>query len=460
MHSLSTLLSYYSQSWLANEMLRCSEHKEVVGSFGGKGFAKRPDVLLYPNDILELVRSGVTSFHSSEELWNNPLHLTLEGGGANEGNRRGWDMILDIDCVELEWSKIAAHLLIEALHYHGVKNIGVKFSGNHGFHIGVPFESFPTMLDSKETRLLFPIAPRKIAAYLGSMIKNYLASQLLLRNSVSDIAARVGKSQNELLDRGKFNPYAVLVIDTVLISPRHLCRLVYSLNEKSGLASVPIDPESILIFQKDQGKLENIRPSQFKFLDRQSSTANEAERLLIEAFDYHAKVSGSTDERDTPSTVRYEELTEAVPEDFFPPCTRLILGGITDGKKRSVFILLNFLRNLGWSYDQIEERLKVWNSHNTPSLREQSLVGQIRYHKQHQKKILPPNCANAMYYREIGVCQPDNLCSKISNPAQYAKRKAYYHLQKTGNDNGAKKETLTDEQREMRKRYREKLKTS
>jgi len=38
-------------------------------------FGKRPDVLQYPADVLELVKQGATSFHASEELWRNPLLL-------------------------------------------------------------------------------------------------------------------------------------------------------------------------------------------------------------------------------------------------------------------------------------------------------------------------------------------------------------------------------------------------
>ena len=42
--------------------------------------------------------------------------------------RIGWDLLLDVDSPYLEYSKIFARLLIEALKLHGIENIGVKFS--------------------------------------------------------------------------------------------------------------------------------------------------------------------------------------------------------------------------------------------------------------------------------------------------------------------------------------------
>jgi len=35
-----------------------------------------------------------------------------------------------------------------------------------------------------------------------------------------------------------------------------------------------------------------------------------------------------------------------------------------------------------------------------------------------KERILPPNCKE--YYQQLGTCQPDDFCSRIRNPAQYA----------------------------------------
>ena len=97
-----------------------------------------------------------------------------------------------------------------------------------------------------------------------------------------------------------------------------------------------------------------------------------------------------------------------------------------DGKKRFMFMLVNFLNSVGWSHDQIEKEMHEWNKRNKEQLRETLIVGQLRYNKQVKKKILPPNCANGMYYKDMHICFPDGLCEKIKNPVNYSKRKIYF----------------------------------
>ena len=71
-----------------------------------------------------------------------------------------------------------------------------------------------------------------------------------------------------------------------------------------------------------------------------------------------------------------------------------------------------------------------WNNKNEEQLRETIFVGQIRYHKQQKKKVLPPNCINNMYYKDLGICLKDNLCNKIKNPVNYSLRKVRYKVKK------------------------------
>ena len=94
-----------------------------------------------------------------------------------------------------------------------------------------------------------------------------------------------------------------------------------------------------------------------------------------------------------------------------------------DGRKRFSFILINFLTSVGWDYDKIEKLLVEWNKKNYEQLREVNLLGQLKYHKRNKKKILPPNCDNAAYYKDIGICNPDNLCNRIKNPVNYSRIK-------------------------------------
>jgi len=215
-----------------------------------------------------------------------------------------------------------------------------------------------------------------------------------------------------------------LEIDTVLISSRHLYRMPYSLHEKSGLVSLPIDPERVMDFQKEMAKPEAILMPMFTFMDR-DVTGESARQLLVQALDFDVKL----EEEKEPAKRDYDELklTSAIKEEFFPPCVKLLLQGVGDGKKRGVFILMNYLGKIGWSKEEIEAYLKKWNNINAEPLREVYIKGQMHSFKAGDK--LPPNCNNDAYYRGIGVCKPDSFCSRIKNPVNYTILKWRRHLQ-------------------------------
>ena len=452
------ILKHYSRKDVQEDIIRCSKEKEVVGSYGGQGYGKRPDTLIYPNDIVELVKQGITSFHVSEETWKNPRQIDpkLKKSEVNK-LRKGWDLVLDIDCKFLNYSTIAAHLLVEALKYHGVKSIYCKFSGNHGYHIAVPFEAFPKTVNGKETRTLFPEAPRNIASYLTHMIKKHLGKKILEKETIDDISRKTGKSVNELMKDGEFDPFEVLDIDTILIASRHLYRMAYSINEKSGLVSVPINPEKVLEFDKERANIVNVKVGDIKYMDRTVVKEDEAKNLFIQAYDFNTKQRSVYDTDFNKKKKGYDELSvpeEAIPEKYFPPCIKRVFRGLEDGKKRALFVLVNFMRSVGWSYEDIDERLREWNKENPEELREVYLVGQIRYHKQNKKNVLPPNCNNKMYYKDMQICLPDNLCRKIKNPVNYARRKA--RVGKKDEKKGSRK--LSEEEKEQRRKVREERK--
>ncbi len=175
MLDISTILKHYKRKEIQEAIVAAAKDREVAVKFGEKGFGKRPDVLKYPSDVIEFAKQGATSFHCSEERWINPLQI-----GTNlrkqemDKLRIGWDLVLDIDCPNWTLAKITAHLIIKSLKDHGISSISAKFSGNKGFHIGVPFESMPANVRNSETREIFPDGPRGIAAYLIDYIsKNY-----------------------------------------------------------------------------------------------------------------------------------------------------------------------------------------------------------------------------------------------------------------------------------------------
>ena len=418
---LNILLKHYKRTDVQDAMLKAAENKEIAVVYGSKGYGKRPDVLKYPNDILTLAKQGATSFHCSEELWSNPLQLqTGLSKTESDALRIGWDLVLDIDCKWLEYSKIAGHLIIQALKHYGIKNISVKFSGNHGFHITLPFKAFPEKIHNKNTKNLFPEGPRKIAELLKKMIMPHLGREIMKieGNNWENIKQKTALTDKELkMSEQELNVASILEIDTILISSRHLYRMPYSFNEKSGLVSIPIMPEEILRFDKANAIAENVRVK-IDFLDNNSAQPNEAKKLLIAAFDSSDEKKQEKTETKTPQ--EYSPPLTAVAVQYFPPCINSILKGLKDGKKRSLFVMTNFLSSCGWSSKETEKCMEEWNKKNEEPLREVYIKGQLRYHEQQKKKILPPNCANAQYYKDLQVCIPDNFCRRIKNPAQYS----------------------------------------
>lgn len=122
------MYSYYSRKEVQQAIYEFCKNRETIPRYF-EGFGKRPDMLEYPTDVYNLIKKGTSSFHCSEELWQDPLLISTDMTPEQYNEQRiGWDFLIDIDSKYLDYSKIAAKLLIQALEYHGVKNIGRKFS--------------------------------------------------------------------------------------------------------------------------------------------------------------------------------------------------------------------------------------------------------------------------------------------------------------------------------------------
>lgn len=496
MLSLNVTLSYYKKKEIQEEIVYNSKSREVAARYNDK-FGQRPDVLNHPADVFELVRQGATSFHASEELWQNPLHLRTDMRRSDlDSLRTGFDLILDIDCPYWQLSKIITWLIVKSLRDFGIRSISVKFSGNKGFHIGIPFEAFPLEVNGRRTKDLFPELPKAIASFLLDYVsenmidvkedssivfgKKYVISFQKLKeitsksseeltkkycsecreeiNSVKEptvefICPKCQSSVKNLKEqystckkclvlmerivanphvcscgsgkyRRKFDPYSIIEVDTLLISSRHMFRMPYSLHEKSGLYSRPFNPDKILNFDKKFADPKLAQVSKWRFLDRENAVRGELKEICLRSVEY-MEFKNQEKTASAGKEIDFADIAE-IPRELFPPCIRNISKGVKDGRKRSLFVLVNFLTCCGWGYGQVEDFLKEWNCMNTEPLREVSLIGQVRYHKQNRKKILPPNCTNKMYYPDMGVCKPDNLCSKIKNPVNYALRKGRF----------------------------------
>ncbi|MBT4334645.1 hypothetical protein HOD61_02405 [archaeon] len=406
------VLGYYSRRDIQKELLSSAKDREVAVRFKDGGFGRRPDTLQFETDILEFAKQGVTSFHISEERWVDPLDLKT---GMNRKQldelRSGWDLVLDIDSPEVKYSKILSELLYESLKFHDITNVGCKFSGNKGFHLIVPFESMPDSINNTETKLLFPEAARIIASYLISMVEKPFRERIAALKCKLDIED-------------------LLKVDTVLISSRHMFRAPYSLHEKSGLASIPIDIERISEFEKEDAQIEKVITN-IPFINYSSSAKNEIRNLLLQAYDWDSRNKKIIIMPEKEKVVKeFEELDYKVELGFFPPCIKKGLEGVEDGKKRFLFILLNFLKSVGWNYEETEDLAKEWNEKNEEPLKETYLLSQLSWHKRQTEKRLPPNCSNIAYYKDLRLCEKDNLCQRIKNPANYAVRKSRYTSKK------------------------------
>ena len=192
--------SYYSRKDIQQAIYDFCKNRETVPSYMMEAFGKRPDMLDYPSDILNSAKNGATSFHCSEELWSNPLEISKEFSEKQYNDLRiGWDFLIDIDSKYLDYSKIAAKLIIQALEYHDVKNIGIKFSGSKGFHIIIPFKAFPSQVGDELTKDNFPEWPRYIAAYVSDMIHDKLIQEILKLSTHQDIQ-KSSKQEKQLYE--------------------------------------------------------------------------------------------------------------------------------------------------------------------------------------------------------------------------------------------------------------------
>lgn len=515
MHSLQVMdeefvKHFYTNKDIQREIIKTAESREFAVSFGGKGYGKRPDVAEFPQDLVQFAHKGATSFHVSEERWDNPLLLKTNMSQKEKDDLRiGWDLVLDIDSPYWPISKLTAWLLIEALKDHKIKSISVKFSGNKGFHIGVPFEAFPKQVGTTIVAKAFPDMARSVASYLldyiltkyirveGNNIIKFKTKKISLdklhtlvggdvellkkvcSHCFNDMILLENKKQEIMCpehgvalvpdDTGyfivcpkgdykqeqhhheqqedtyqcpncktfdyylQFNTLALIEVDTVLISSRHLYRSQYSLHEKSGRYSLPIAIDSVMTFKKEDADVHNVIVDRsLSFLNNEHVEEDEAKLLFESAAEFSTKKQAlhvETEQRRSYSNAQFDEVQEALPEELFPPCIKTILKGLKDGKKRSMFVLINFLSSVGWSHEQIEERMIAWNKENEKieeGLKEVILLGQLRYHKMNRESILPPNCDNKSYYQDMHICTPDNLCAKVKNPVQYTKRRAFF----------------------------------
>ena len=411
----SEILRYYSNDEVINRLLNVKD-RECAVRFGDS-FGKRPMYFQYKGDVEELIKSGATSFHVSEERWNNPLSLNKDLKKEDLSNlRKAWDLLIDIDCKNIEISKIFCRMIVEKLNREGVKTVSVKFSGGSGFHVLVPYESFPQSINGVEVNKLFPSAPMTVSIFLKNELRDPLKRALEKDYGVKKLADMFGLEEKTLFDADGLDPYRVIDIDTVLISERHMFRMQYSLNEKRWLVSVPVEKNKIDSFSTDAAEPWSIDTKKDFFA--LNPIKNEAASLFMRAYDKYEPEETKKEERK-----EYHITNVPLNADLLPPCIKIINSGLSDGKKRSVFILTNFYRNIGKTKEEVISLLMGWNKNNKPPLKENLIKQQVEY-AYSAKPYPPPNCEATGYYKYFNVCFPNETCKLIKNPLSYYLRMA------------------------------------
>lgn len=405
---------YYTRKDVLEAMVKAAKDREIAGEYYNGKFDKRPNLIEYPNDISEMVSKGVIGFHGSVERWSNPMRL---GSGLIKDEldklRTSWDLIIDPDCPDFEISKITTKVMIDSLKDHGIKELGLKYTGGKSFHIGVPFESFPKKVNNKKTELLYIDLGRGILEYLKNYSKEQLKDSMLILDNPVSLAKRVGKPITEISDKDGLNPYKIIDIDSMVISSRHMFRLPYSVHVKSLLVSIPMDPKNLANFKKEDARPWKVK-TDMEFLKKPK--LNEAHLLVVESMDWMEK-NKPREEKVTYKGPRIK--LKKIPKKYFPPSiTKILEAGFPDGRKRLILVIVNFLRNMGWNWEEVSKELKDWNSKNNPPLPQNYINTQLRWHQRRKENILPPNYDNNHYYKEIGIkCTEEEL--RLKNPVNY-----------------------------------------
>ncbi len=220
--------------------------------------------------------------------------------------------------------------------------------------------------------------------------------------------------------------FDVLGLDVILVSPRHLFRMPYSLHEKTALASVVLEPDKIREFEITDANPMKVIPKNFT----PDCKENEAKELLRRAIEFRPPEkklteSGALTDNKNLGEKKFKDITitNLTPELYPPTITKILEGMKTDGRKRALFILLSFFKSLKLSDEQIALQIETWNKKNNEPLPPSYVKGQISWYSKLKEARLPPNF-DKPYYKEIGIIPTkEELAAK--NPVSWVIRKSF-----------------------------------
>jgi len=74
-----------------------------------------------------------------------------------------------------------------------------------------------------------------------------------------------------------------------------------------------------------------------------------------------------------------------------------------------LFILINFYRTVGYSWNEIESKIWQWNERNNEALEESYVKTQLRWHRNRDEDVPPPNYDADGYYKDMQVYEGERL---------------------------------------------------
>jgi hypothetical protein len=195
-------------------------------------------------------------------------------------------------------------------------------------------------------------------------------------------------------------------LDLVLVAPRHLFRMPYSLHEKTSLSSVVLHKYDLENFSPRDAEPFKVKVRDFMPLSKE----DEARKLLAAALDWqrgrdiNEKRIGDAKYKGMKNNKNFENIElKNVTNDMFPAPIKKLMKGLDEGRKRGLFVLLTFLRSINYTPGQINKMVRAWNEKNGVPLKEGYIRSQIEWHLRQNRKILPPNYSNESFYSDIGL---------------------------------------------------------
>lgn len=262
--SVEDVLDYYGGRWedIPEAIFKYGADRETVmvlktgvlsrGGGDGPGFKSPEDIL----DISQMALDG----QEGQVLRNYPaFHGTVGRYEFSKDLLRrrrtlvGSDMVFDID-VKTNYKEAFKNgaKIVDFLDRYDV-SYRIKFSGGTGPHIILPYEIFPKPFSRERLK------------------------------QVSNLIIEASRAQH---------------VDGTLWPPGHFLRLPYSLNENTGLVSLPLSRDQFESFEPSIAEMQNVEVNESWF-QLSEDAPDRFERFLTDAFGLRKRESGEARVRES-----------------------------------------------------------------------------------------------------------------------------------------------------------------